>query len=723
MNKWLRYAILAGIFAVPFIPFVVTNQFFFPFITGKNFAFRIIVEIVFALWVILALSDATARPKKSGLWFALLLFVGSLGISTFIGENPHKSFWSNFERMEGWITLIHLGAYFTVLVSMLKSEKTWKALWNTSIGVSILIGLFGALQLAGVFDINQGGVRVDATFGNATYLAVYMLFHLFMTLYAFARWQPARWVQIGYAVAVVLQVLMIFYAATRGTTLGLLGGLVLAGLTFAFFSKGGNSKMLRNAGIGLVVGVLVIAGGFTLIKDTSFVQNNDILVRFASINLEEGATRFTVWNMALQGAVERPIFGWGQENFNYVFNENYQASMYGQEPWFDRAHNQFLDWLIAGGSIGLILYLALYAFALWYLWRGGTFNVSERAIFTGLLAGYAFHSLFVFDNIFSSILFLGVLAYITVRHTENKETIALPTLSGGSLSAASGVVVVLLAASLWFANVPGMVRAAGLIDAIRPQENGIQQNFEKFQKVVEGGGLGRQEAHEQLIQFASQIRRQDLLSLSTPELRDEIAFFARDTFQEEVERNPEDARLRVFYGGFLRQVGDLPRAKEQLEKALELSPEKQVIMFELGFIASQENNAPEAVQWFETAYQLDPEYDRARILLASILIRVDQQAVADELLLEKFGTVTPPNEILLQTYFDVQEFDRATAVAEARVLDVPSDVNRYTQLAGVYLQAGRRQDAISVLQETISLFPDFANQANEFIRQIEAGEI
>lgn len=723
MQKALRYAILGGIFLVPFIPFVVTNQFFFPFITGKNFAFRIIIEVIFALWVILIFVDSSARPKKSTLWFIFLLFVGSLGISTFLGENPHKSFWSNFERMEGWITLIHLGAYFTVIVSMLKSERIWKYLWNTSIGVSVLVGLFGVLQLAGVFTINQGGVRVDATFGNATYLAVYMLFHLFMTLYALVRWNPARWLQIGYAIAIVLQAAMIFYAATRGTTLGLLGGLLLAGLIFAFFSRGENRKLLRNAGIGLVVGILVLAGGFFTIKDTSFVQNNDVLTRFASINLEEGQTRFTVWNMALIGAQERPIFGWGQENFNYVFNENYKASMYAQEPWFDRAHNQFLDWLVAGGIVGFVLYLALYVITLWYLWRGDTFDVSERAIFTGLLAGYAFHSLFVFDNIISSILFLGILGYVAVRHTSNKQEINIPTLSGGSLSAAAGVVVVLLAVAFWTANVPGMARASGLINALSAQEAGISQNFESFKKVLEGGGIGRQEAYEQLVQFALQLRRPELESLTTPEIRNEIVVFTQNAFLEEIERNPEDARLRVFYGGFLRQIGDIAGAKVQLTKALELSPEKQTIMFELGLVATAENNAQEAVQWFQTAFELEPEFDRARILFASILIRVGGGELADQVLIERYGTVTPPDEVILQAYFDVGDFANAIAVAEERLNEAPTDINRFTQLAGVYLEAGERQKAIETLRAAIQFNPDFAVQGEQFISQIESGEI
>ena len=338
-----------------------------------------------------------------------------------------------------------------------------------------------------------------------------MLFHVFMTLYSLARWKPSKWLQIGYAVALVLQVAMIFYAATRGTTLGLLGGLLLSGLIFAFFSKGGERmhKTLRKAGIGLVAGVLVVAGGFFLIKDTSLVQNNDVLARFASINLEEGQTRFTIWNMALQGAKERPVFGWGQENFNYVFNQNYQASMYAQEPWFDRAHNQFLDWLVAGGFVGFVLYLSFYVLALWYLWRGDTFDVTERALFTGLLAGFAFHNLFVFDNLMSSVLFLGLLAYITVRHTTNNNTISFPTLSGGALSAASGAVVVLLAVTFYFANVPGMVRASGMISAIQPQQAGLEENFRLFKNVVAGGGIGRQEAHEQLV-LPRHLRHEDL---------------------------------------------------------------------------------------------------------------------------------------------------------------------------------------------------------------------
>ena len=80
-TKWLNWGIIGGLFLALFVPFIIaagplgtqTSLFsilfavpnllfpvasFFPYITGKNFIFRIIVEIVFGLYIILAIRDA-----------------------------------------------------------------------------------------------------------------------------------------------------------------------------------------------------------------------------------------------------------------------------------------------------------------------------------------------------------------------------------------------------------------------------------------------------------------------------------------------------------------------------------------------------------------------------------------------------------------------------------------------------------------------------------------
>ena len=182
MNKQiLRNIVFIGLFLVPFVPFLVSGSLFFPFITTKAFTWRIIVEIIFAAWLLLAFLDVNYRPKRSIVLYSILGFLAVIGLANILGLAPVKSFWSNFERMEGFVTLLHLGMFFTVISSVFK-EIDWKRWWNTSLVASFLMVLYCLFQIIGVLTINQGGVRVDGTFGNAIYLAVYMLFHIFIAL-------------------------------------------------------------------------------------------------------------------------------------------------------------------------------------------------------------------------------------------------------------------------------------------------------------------------------------------------------------------------------------------------------------------------------------------------------------------------------------------------------------------------------------------------------------
>ena len=212
--KILRYFIIGGIFLTPFIPLFVLGAFFFPYITGKNFVFRIIVEILFGLWLCLAIFDKNYRPKKSFILTTAMAFMGILVISTFLGKNPYRSFWSNFERMEGLVGYLHLFAYFIVLASIMKGQRVWDWFFHILLFVSVIISFYGFSQLhcqkiyeanekfsgtvvelqktspfcysdkgAKNYEVSQGGVRLDAKFGNASYLAIYMVFNIFLAAF------------------------------------------------------------------------------------------------------------------------------------------------------------------------------------------------------------------------------------------------------------------------------------------------------------------------------------------------------------------------------------------------------------------------------------------------------------------------------------------------------------------------------------------------------------
>ena len=264
----------------------------------------------------------------------------------------------------------------------------------------------------------------------------------------------------------ILEAILIFFTETRGTVIGLVLALALA----AFLMMLTAGKHARRVAASVLVVILVLVGSFYLARNSPFVQNNHVLQRVASISLSDGQTRFTIWHIAYQGVLERPFTGWGQEGFNYIFNKYYDPSLYQQEPWFDRAHNAFIDWLTAGGIPAFLLYLSLFGSAFVLLWRSSELSRPERIALTAALVGYAVHNLFVFDNLYSYVYFFALLALID---SQVSRPIAwfekAPVLSNAEgTTYALPIVTVTLFASLWFVNVSGMQVATKLITALSP---------------------------------------------------------------------------------------------------------------------------------------------------------------------------------------------------------------------------------------------------------------
>ena len=223
MKDFLKWSVFAGLFAVPFLTLYVANDLFFPFITGKNFWFRIIVDFTLIAWILLALYDSSYRPKFS--WIAAG-FAGLLVVMFFanlFGVHPNSSFWSNFERMDGYVSLVHTFLYMLVLGSVLTTTKTWNYLLNTSLIVAGYVALYGLAPYAGVIP---GGGRIDSTLGNAAYMAIYMLFHIFIALWLLIS-SPQVWQKVVYGLSIPVLTFVLVETGTRGTAVGLAVGVAV----------------------------------------------------------------------------------------------------------------------------------------------------------------------------------------------------------------------------------------------------------------------------------------------------------------------------------------------------------------------------------------------------------------------------------------------------------------------------------------------------------------
>jgi len=629
MKDILKYSIWIGIYTVLIVPFIVANGMFFPYIVGKAFTFRIIVEIISALWLILILKDKEARPKCSWISWSVVIFTFILLLADIWAVAPFKAFWGNYERMEGWVTFAHLLGYFFVLSSMLKTEKLWLWFLRANIGAGVILAIMS-------ID-NATQTRFSGPLGNPIYISVYFLFIFFFTLILLYKdvlarhlidWTSFKKVFTNTLFYVYLFVsalsLFVVYRTSRGALLGLIGGVLVSALLIAIFEK--QNRVIKQISLGILTITVVAIFAFIGSRDTQFIKNNPTLSRLAEVSWSNinGQARQLVWPMAIKGFQEKPILGWGQDGFNYVFNKYYDPRMYGQEQWFDRAHNAPLDFLVAGGILGLLSYLALFGSTLYLLWfRKNSISITEQSLLTGLLVGYFFQALFVFDNLVSYIMFFTTLAYIhsrLVEHHVRKD-------SQGYLSAFINnkeqqnyilipAIVILASLAVWWVNVPAIKANKDLIQAFRLIQAGkTGDGLNSFKSALAQKSLGDSEIREQLLSYTPAI-------LESPQIdnniKQEFVTLTIEEVNKQIERVPNDARYYILTGAFLNNLGNYQEALAYVEKAVEFSPQKQSMRFELVRSLYGLGRKEEALAEAKKAYELDVNYDQAKSIYEQV---------------------------------------------------------------------------------------------------------
>ncbi len=709
MTKIAKWTAIGALFVIPFLPLYVADELFFPYITGKGFAFRILVELAIGAWVFLMCIDARYRPRFS---YAMLLF-GALTlwmlIADLLGANAHKAIWSNFERMDGWITLIHLFGFSLVASSVLAAHDLWRRWWLAFLAGSALICVYGLLQKLGVLNFHQDG-RLDASFGNAAYLPAYLLFCV-----AIALWQAVvhkGWLRYGLLALALLQAVVIFFSATRGAFLGLIGAAAVGGLLWLVETKG----VGRRPAIAALVAVLVVVGGLFLMRDTSFVQENPTVSRMASIfSVESLETRFTIWGMALKGVAERPITGWGQEGFNYVFAKHYDPTLFAQEPWFDRAHNIFLDWLIAGGVPALALFLSVIAAIVIMLYRKA-FTPLERVLLIAALVAYGIQGLVVFDNLFTYVPLVAILAFVHSRASRPLMTLErLPVLNSHAKRMAAAIVAaVVTLLVVWFVNVPNILAGNDLIRALQGGPTN-PQSAALFRQALARGSFAEQEIREHLVVFAATAAQQrevtdeskrDILTLAFMEMETQIALY------------PNDPRLHLHAATGYSSVGEYVRALEHIDAALELSPRKQTSWIQRGVLLWQGGDLQGARDSFQQAYELDSSFTPVAAYLAAGEIMIGNGRAAETLLLNAFGTTTVDSEPIRAAYYETKRYDELIRIEQLRVANAKGAPSARFGLALLYAAIGRIDAAEAEIRAIVLAHPGEAANAAALLEEI-----
>lgn len=713
VKQVFRFVALGALFLIPLTPLLVPTSFFFPFITGKAFYFRTLVEIVFAAWIGLALIDKNYRPRFSWIGAGVLAFVVWMFIADLFAINVLKAFWSNFERMEGWMLLAHLAALFFAGGAVLRVEHKWRLWFFISLGVSVIVVCYALLQLAGSIAIHQGSSRIDASFGNSAYLGIYLLFNVFLAGWL-ALTEREAWIKWSLIALAVIEGFLVFMTETRGTVLGLLAGLLLAGLLTAL-TAGKRARTIAAVGMAVIV---VVAGGLWLARDSAFVQSNHTLQRVTSISLDDLSVRFMIWNIAWKGFLDRPITGYGQEGFNYAFNAHYDPALYAQEQWFDRAHNAFIDWLIAGGLPALILYLFLFGSVITLLWARSELSRPERIALTAAFAGYAVHNLVVFDNLYAYVYFFAILALVDsqvsrpIAYFEKAKTVGNETATTAVLPLTIVAAVLLIG----FINYPGIRASSGLIAAITPRSNPAE-NLAAFQEVLAHPAFAAQEIREQLVSFALDVTQNPNMP---EELRTQAASLAISEMEAQNTEHPGDARSQLQLSLAYRAAGDTKSALAAIDAAHALSPNKEQIYIQRGVTAWDLGDTKAVQEAFHAAYALGPQFTDLAAYSAAGDIVAGDIAAAHKTLMDAFGTTVVDSDALAVAYYRMKDYPDLIALWKLRV-EKSQSIQAYFGLAAAYHVGGNTGAAIATLNAVVAKYPEAKEQANQLLSQINSG--
>ena len=734
MKKFLEIAIKTGLFLIPFIPLVVARSLVFPFITGKHFAFRILVEILALLWLVLMLKYQSGIPKKSPIIIAVSSFILVLGLADLFGIEPYRSFWSNYERMEGFIGLLHFFLYFLILSSVFTRAKEWLAFFYTSLGVSVVISIYGLFQLAGKLEIHQSGTRLDGTLGNATYLAVYLLFHLFLFMFLFLR-TKVLWQKILFASVFLLESFVLYYTATRGAILAFFISLVILAVTQVWQLRG-RPRLIAATAMALLILVPVV---FYAIRDTNFVKQSEVLSRIRNISFSEQTTqsRIIIWSMAWNGWKERPILGWGQENFSFVFSKHYDPRLWKQEPWFDRAHNVFFDWLMAGGIVGLAAYLSIFGAVFWTmrtLVKRGVMTSLSFSLFSALFFAYFLQNFFVFDQFASYFLFFSFTGYLHAMYaTSNapsapKERRDIPVNSKViPTPLASALMVVLIPAflfAIYKVNIKPYLVARGIIEALSAMSHksggprDVSGGVEIYQKAMSLNTFGTTEIRDQITQAVTVIVNDNAVPQADKE---KFVRFAVEQLEQQKNRFPYDMRAKAFLGNIYNVANLTDKAIQVTQEALNVSSKRQLFYFVMAEAYLNKGDYDQAREILKKAYELDPSYDQALHNLALVTVASGHPDEAESLLIRSTGKPYVPDRRYVNAYIRINALDRVSRVWEELIKSDPANTDNYINLAALLVKRGLRQDAIGRLEEAKALKPSLSQDIDKAIEQIKSG--
>lgn len=437
--------VTALLFAV--LPFLDISRLFYSETNTKLFLVVLAIDIVIA---IAAYSFLRGKPsfswKRRPLLWGIGLAAAALYLSLFFGVDSMHSLWSDIIRSTGVLFLTHV-ALFAILLGQFLTPQDWSNVHRT---VAISTATLAFLTLFGSQGFGYTGLIVGLDFthtglslGNDTFAGAYLVIAIALTLVEIARTTSIAWRRALITCAAFMSISPVLFnvgllfgrtpftldptiilGTARASSLTLIGLYVFIAGWLLLKRFAGNVRFANVAWSGLfAAGVITVS--LLLIAPGSFVQQTYLG--------QASEARLTTWERSWEALAERPVFGWGPENFSYAFQAHFDRSLYKDtgmvEVWFDKAHNATIDTLVTLGGFGTLVFVLLvgaYLYVLRRAYKEGKLGEFEAVLLGAIPFAHFLQIQTSFDTVITYGLFAVVFGYVLSLERAHEKTLPIP---------------------------------------------------------------------------------------------------------------------------------------------------------------------------------------------------------------------------------------------------------------------------------------------------------
>lgn len=636
VNEWVMYVFVA------LYPFILYSGYLYYGTTTRAINLVLITGVMsIVLGIGLLQKKNTITLIKSPVLFSLFAFLVVLVLSGIFGVDFHTTFWSKATRMTGVFYFLHLGMFILFLTALFKDKSKMIRFVNI-FSISTALFSFGALLGRDGFNIIFTQKPWDGfTFGNSSFAAMYLYAGFMASLYLLFRQEKdsRKWWHYVLPVAIFLNPYIlskgfltgnvnifsnpaqIIGEAQASSVVFFVSIVLLFVLWLIFRIK--KSILRRNVFIGSLVagGLIFIYAVYTFLTPGGTLQN--LYLREAS------KARPIVWELSKDSIREKPLLGWGSDNFDKAFESNYDNTLLekknGNEAWFDRAHNIMIDQTVETGYIGMLSYLIVFILLIYqvsYVLAKSQDN--EDRVLAGVLlvyfVGHFMELQTAFDTTISYVALavmsvLSVTVYSKVRNDIKKnDSIIL----GGVTQQFVGGVMVVLFVSLMFVGTFKIISAQNANNAIR--KIGLSEKRIPYYESLLGSPV---DLGAVLWRTSSDFQRgisQNPKVLENPKMVESLIKELEvivQSYEKFSTKSPGSYRAQINLASTymyqrLFEIDNLDKAHGVLDRAILLAPDAPQAYWMKSVAFLYQRKFEPAREWAKKAYDLNPNIEQSQ---------------------------------------------------------------------------------------------------------------